>query len=302
MGPSAHTTGEQNVAFGAGSIAEKSGYACQQANLIRSWREAFSTVPGTTDRQFPFGVTSLAGGCSEGFPLWSKYQHFTEAEWQSCATDANGVNQRTSPVCQDMRDDWAGGLRVAQTGGYGHMPNPALPNTFLGQAFDHGEPCTCDRNAQPPNGCWANKQCYGWSKPFSLNRTWNYQNSGIHPRVKETVGKRLARAAYGLSRSHAPRPQPTPKLSGCRLERAAGAAAQLVLLFDTALLGGESVDLQSPGPGEVPLQLKVRPAVAAGPDNTSGWVYAEKLTVLNSTAIAVTIPTGAPTPTAVKCA
>jgi hypothetical protein len=76
----------------------------------------------------------------------------------------------------------------------------------------------------------------------------------------------------------------------------------LVLLFDTALLGGEAVDLQSPGPGEVPLQLKVRPAVAAGPDNTSGWVYAEKLTVLNSTAIAVTIPTGAPTPTAVKCA
>jgi hypothetical protein len=55
-----------------------------------------------------------------------------------------------------MRDDWAGGLRVAQTGGYGYLPNPALPRTFLGQAFDHGEPCTCDRKAQPPNGCWAN--------------------------------------------------------------------------------------------------------------------------------------------------
>ena len=191
----------------------------------------------------------------------------------------------------------AGGLRVAQTGGYGHMPNAALPNTFLGQAFDHGEPCTCDRKAQPPNGCWANKQCYGWSAPYSLNRTWNYQNSGIHPRVKETVGKRLARAAYGLSLSPAPRPQPTPKLSGCRLDdsRAAGAtdaagassgnaaARVLVLLFDHGLLGGEAVGLQPPGPGQVPLQLKVRPAVAAGPGNTSGWVYASSLQVLNAT-------------------
>ena len=93
--------------FGAGSIAKKSGYACQQANLIASWREAFSVAPGTTDQQFPFGITSLAGGCSEGFPLWSEYQHFTEAEWHSCATDSDGVNQRTSPLCKDMRDDWA---------------------------------------------------------------------------------------------------------------------------------------------------------------------------------------------------
>ena len=250
--------GEQNVAFGAGSIAKKSGYACQQASLIASWREAFSAVPGTTDHQFPFGITSLAGGCSESFPLWSEFQHFTEAAWQSCATDSNGVNQRTSPVCKDMSDDWAGGLRVAQTGGYGHMPNAALPNTFLGQAFDHGEPCTCDRTAQPPNGCWANKQCYGWTAPYSLNKTWNYQNSGIHPRVKETVGARLARAAYGLSLLPAPKPQPTPKLSGCRLESAGpdaagsggAAATRLVLLFDHGLLGGEAVDLQPPGPGQ----------------------------------------------------
>jgi hypothetical protein len=298
------------VAFGAGSIAKKSGYACQQANLISSWREAFSVVPGTTDQQFPFGITSLAGGCSEGFPLWSEYQHFTEAEWHSCATNSDGVNQRTSPLCQDMRDDWAGGLRLAQTGGYGHMPNEALPNTFLGQAFDHGEPCTCDRKAQPPNGCWANKDCYGWMAPYSLNKTWNYQNSGIHPRVKETVGKRLARAAYGLSRSLAPRPQPTPKLSGCRLENSGttdnvgsvSGATRLVLLFDRGLLGGEAIDLQQPGPGEVPLQLKVHAAVASGSGNTSGWVYAASLEVLNSTAIVVAIPAGSPTPTAVKCA
>eukprot|EP01050_Picozoa_sp_SAG11_P021630 SAG11_NODE_3889_length_2165_cov_0.903679_4_plen_100_part_01 len=74
--------GEQNVAYGGGSVLKKSGCefcpiilpqlvtihdrtdcvttggrtavsadACQQANLISSWREAFSAVPGTTDKQ-----------------------------------------------------------------------------------------------------------------------------------------------------------------------------------------------------------------------------------------------------------
>ena len=274
--------------------------------MISSWREAFSATPGTTDKQFPFGITSLAGGCSEAFPLWSEYQHFTEAEWSSCAT--NGIDQRTSPLCKDMRDDWAGGLRVAQTGGYGHLPNPALPNVFLGQAFDHGEPCTCDRKAQPPYGCWANKQCYGWAAPYSLNRTWNYQNSGIHPRVKEAVGARLARAAHGLTLP-TPTPQPTPKLAGCSLSTSPGSGTRLVLLFDRKLLGGEAVSLQPPGPGKVPLQLKVGAAVGSGPANTSGWVFATSLEVINTTvgakhytAIAVTLPPGVPTPMAVRYA
>jgi hypothetical protein len=289
--------GEQNVFFGAGSVAKKSGYACQQAAMITAWREAFSAVANTTGASFPFGVTSLAGGCSEGFPLWSDYQHFSRAEWEACT---DGAASQRSPLCTDMKNDWAAGLRFAQTGGYGHMPNAALPNTFLGQAFDHGEPCNCDRKAQPPNGCWANGQCYGWDAPYSLNRTWNYQNSGIHPRAKETVGKRLARAAHGLMLP-TPTPQPTPKLSGCRLV-GTGADARLTLHFDRTLLGGEAVSLQPPGPGRVPLELQVGPAVASGPGNTSGWVYAAGLAVVNSTAITVTLPPGAAVPTAVRYA
>lgn len=50
------------MAFGRG--AAFSGYQCQQAALIRSWREAFSAEPETTAPDFPFGVITLAGGVS----------------------------------------------------------------------------------------------------------------------------------------------------------------------------------------------------------------------------------------------
>jgi hypothetical protein len=54
--------GENNIAFGAGSIAKRSGYACQQASMIASWRAAFSAVDGTTDPTFPFGKNPLLLG------------------------------------------------------------------------------------------------------------------------------------------------------------------------------------------------------------------------------------------------
>lgn len=282
--------GEQNVIFGEGSISKTSGYACQQASMIASWRKAWSEVPGTTDRQFPFGVTSLAGGCSEGFPLWSSFQHYTEAQWHDCATNSNGLNGR-DPMCKDISDDWAGGLRVAQTGGYGFLPNPALPGVFLGQAFDHGEPCTCDRHAPAPDGCWANGQCYGWTSPFSLNRTWNYQNSGIHPRVKLTVAKRLARGALGVLKG---RPQPTPKFSGCRYEHG---SHTLQLAFDHGLLGGEGLAVQPPITGaRLPLQVRIG-------SNITDWVTVTSLRVLNSTSLSASLPSDVnAAPTAIRYA
>jgi hypothetical protein len=93
--------------------------------------------------------------------------------------------------------------------------------------------------------------------------------------------------------------QATPKLSGCRLE----SPTRLVISFDRWLLGDEAVHVK-PGkvPGRVPLELKVGAAVPIGPKNTSGWVFATSLEVINTTAIAVTIPAGVDTPTAVRYA
>lgn len=140
---------------------------CLQNALIASWRAAFSAVPGTTAPGVPFGVTSLAGGGAEGYPLWSPDLHTNESTWLACY----GRNERT-PACADIADDSMGLLRRAQTGGAGVFP--AGSNVFLGQAHDLGEPCMCDRNAPAPGGCWATGQCFG-SGLYSLNVTHNYQ-------------------------------------------------------------------------------------------------------------------------------
>ena len=152
----------------AGSILNHTGYACQMKSLIQDWRSVWSAVPNTTSPLFPFGVTQLAGSCSEGFP-------------------AN-----------------AGAFRRAQTGGYGHLPNADMPNTFLGQAFDLGDPWQ--------HGCMNTRACYGWEAPYSLNLTHNYENSAIHPRPKLPLGQRLARAYRAVT---AGAPPLLPVLTGC---------------------------------------------------------------------------------------
>lgn len=146
--------GEQNVVFGRGSAS--SGYQCQQAALVRSWREAFSALPGTSAPDFPFGIVSLAGGASEGAYDWSPFQHVPQAQWDACQKS----NHR-SPFCAELPKEWTAGLRAAQTGGYGYTPNAALPNVFLGQNYDQGEPCLCDAKLQAPDGCWATNACFG---------------------------------------------------------------------------------------------------------------------------------------------
>ena len=99
-GLSSTDQGENNVRNIAGSVLNHSGYACQMSKMIADWRGLWSAVPGTTDPIFPFGITQLAGYCSEGY-TWL-----------------------------------AGAFRLAQTGGFGYLPNAAMPNTFLGQAYE----------------------------------------------------------------------------------------------------------------------------------------------------------------------
>ena len=100
------------------------GYACTMTQMIKQWRTAWSTSPGTTDPEFPFGIVTLASSGSEG-----------------------GAD--------------IGAMRLAQTAGLGVLPGPAgsgMEHTFLAQAFDLDDrwgpgagPCQTDAS----KGGWA---------------------------------------------------------------------------------------------------------------------------------------------------
>ena len=75
-----------------------------QPRMVAHWREIWSTVDGTTDALAPFGLVTLAPSGSEG----------------------NG-NKLSA-------------FRWAQTASYGVLPNPAMPRTFVAQAYDLNDP------------------------------------------------------------------------------------------------------------------------------------------------------------------
>ena len=206
-----------------GSAVAGVGYSCAMQQLIRGWRAAWSATPGTTDPQAPFGVVTLASSGSEGGPNM-------------------------------------GAMRLAQTAGYGVLPSPALPNTFLAQAYDADDewgpeagPCwALSWNAKPQWGC-----CRGQSSAYNATTCagrealcapacaaqagTSYMMSGIHPRSKKLVGDRLARAAlntvYGGAAAYT-----GPTLASCAL--AAAGAASLTVNFDSSLLRGDTLVLQ----------------------------------------------------------
>ena len=52
--------GENNMGGTYGNSAAGVGYGCEQLELVRGWRAAWSVVPNTTDPLAPFGLVTLA--------------------------------------------------------------------------------------------------------------------------------------------------------------------------------------------------------------------------------------------------
>lgn len=184
-----------------GSIADSTGYACMMKNLIDTWREGWSVEPGTADPSFPFGLVSLAGGTSEGAPL-------------------------------NM-----GAFRYAQTGNTGLLPNEQMPNTFVAQAFDTGDPCEggsqCCLNRADGQGGWA---CESGEAPYTAQFM-----GGIHPRVKKIVGTRLAKAARALVYEDKTQVWTGPVLESCTVTNDA-----IVLKFDQDKMLDDTIQVLQP--------------------------------------------------------
>jgi hypothetical protein len=139
-----------------------------------------------------------------------------------------------------------GGFRWAQTANYGVLPNPALPNTFLAQAYDLPDPWYIRPMCDAWHCCsvwpFAPKEFSLTSKGFALLTACNASTAphggpsvcasfcesraatpagylgNLHSRLKRPVGQRLAKAAfaqvYGGTSAFT-----GPTIAGCTLHR-----------------------------------------------------------------------------------
>lgn len=140
------------------------------------------------------------------------------------------------------------------------LPNAAMPNTFLAQAYDLADPWNTDPwcyNA----GCCANQKttsaakcaaetetlsggpelCAAYCAELAATPAVMVSYGDLHSRLKRPVGERLARAAY-RSVYGGEGAISGPVISGCAVE-GAGPAQELHLWFDGSLLPGERIVL-----------------------------------------------------------
>jgi hypothetical protein len=199
---------------------------------VKGFRAIWSETAGTTDPKAPFGIVTLASSGSEGGPNM-------------------------------------GAMRLAQTAGYGVLPNAALPNTFFAQAGDLEDswgpasgPCfsgfasqwgCCDAGVYQANRSSATCMAGTNGKPEICDpacaaAAGTETKGGIHPRSKLPVGERLAAAAFNLVYGGTGA-NTGPTLSGCAIHAGGDTGATssssptLVVEFNTTLLAGEQVVL-----------------------------------------------------------
>lgn len=174
-------------------------------------------MEGTTDPEAPFGIVDIHAGGSEG-------------------QGGGGA---------------MGNFRWAQTANFGVLPNPAMPNTFMANAYDLGDPWS--KSAVTGTGC-----CDDWMLgPDFLNKTrdpkcavpfdynhWDYDGTvmfmgPVHPRAKQQVGQRLARAAFNTAYG-GDGATSGPVVAGC-VVRSDG---MIEITFNASLLKGDAVAVQ----------------------------------------------------------
>eukprot|EP01060_Flectonema_neradi_P035146 TRINITY_DN637_c0_g1_i15.p1 TRINITY_DN637_c0_g1~~TRINITY_DN637_c0_g1_i15.p1 ORF type:complete len:687 (+),score=156.87 TRINITY_DN637_c0_g1_i15:46-2106(+) len=246
--------GENNCGEVMGNSMTKVGYGCYQVAIVDLWRRMFSAAEGTTNKLAPFGIVSLASGGSEGHG-----QHMAHMRW-------------------------------SQTGNYGLLPNPAMPNTFLAHAFDLGDPWG-QRNAyeqncskvDPATGKYG-PNCLPWNNdawdadlkylyPAVKNNSAPFFMGGIHPRIKSPVGRRLALAYYnsilGGTGVFA-----GPTISGCQMS-----SDSIEVKFNKTLLRNDKIMVQDFNLTGVVESLSFMTCTGASPYANesvcacSGWNY-----------------------------
>jgi hypothetical protein len=236
--------GENNMMDPKGNSGVNVGYSCKQRELVKGWRSIWSETPGTTDPTAPFGLVTLASSGSEGGPNM-------------------------------------GAMRLAQTAGFGVLPNDAIPKSFFAQAGDLEDawgpavgPCfsgfaaqweCCDKGVYQANQ--SSEKCRAGTggkpeicDPACAAAAGTPSEGGIHPRSKLPVGERLATAAFNLIYGG------TGAITGPTLSSCTVGSTSLTVEFNTTLLATDTVVLNSynsslnnPSPDPPPLPTTLVP-------------------------------------------
>jgi sialate O-acetylesterase len=218
--------GENSAGNLHGNSAENAGYACLMPGLVRSFREAWSATPGTTDPNAPFGIVTLSTADSEG------------------AADIAS-------------------FRFAQAASYFAVPNPALPNSFLAHAYDladvWGDDCGDQPQTKKCQNCDTTDPDYNCLQQF-------YMGPSIHPRLKKPVGQRLAAAGLPLIYPEAGFAGPItgPTLSGCSLASDSLILHINATLLAGAPLIVRSYNMSDPRRSGLSVLINEKPAAGSG--------------------------------------
>lgn len=196
--------GENDMHNFFGNSALKTGYSCLAPALVAQYRALWSAAPGTTPADAPFGLVTLPSTGGEG-----------------------GAS--------------IGTMRWAQTGSYGTAPNPAMPNVFVAQGYDLGDPWSndtcygkekCHDNSVPPAGGWGG--CTGYCESV---KTTNWYMGPIHGRDKKPVGARLATTMLALDPNKRYFSS-GPQLSGCSV-----AGQKIMIRFNKTISRGDGIKI-----------------------------------------------------------
>jgi sialate O-acetylesterase len=139
------------------------GYNCTFPAMLADWRKQWHAgTNGETAADFPFGFVQL-NSISNGTVF---------------ANPAADPTAGGSPTGSFSPKFGYAGLRWAQTAGYGYVPNPAMPNTFMAVSVDTPDrPYPCPIDGVP-----------GADHGF-----------GVHSPFKQPTAGRLARAGLALA-------------------------------------------------------------------------------------------------------
>jgi hypothetical protein len=193
--------------------------------MVSAWRAAWSAEPGTTDPAAFFASVSLHDGGDEG--------------------DGNNAQP----------------IRWSQTGNFGSLPSPAIPNSVIAEAYDGGdvwEGWVCYDTAAPGGTpdklCCVDpsvplgKDCVGDHRGLYDNVSTQFYMGTLHPRSKRVPSVRLAQQTWAALFKPASALLATgPVISGCTV-----AASTLTVTFNASLLKGEHVVISRPS-GSLPM-------------------------------------------------